>query len=90
MKKFTGIVQYADKSEVYLRKQHTHVTIFFRENDAPKLEKGATVEIKSKSEFQRLRETYNAYGVYGGPLRTRTIRGRYYLENTEISDFKIL
>ena len=88
MKKFTGIVQYADKSEVYLRKQHTHVTIYYEENDAPKVEKGDTVEIRSDYHFPKTTDTGTFYK--GGPLETRTIRGRYYLHSTEISEFNIL
>ena len=87
MKKFTGEVQYAEKNEIYLRRQHTHVWIYYLNNDAPEVETGATVEIKAKYDFPKTQESYT---TFNGSFETRTVRGRYYLHNTEIKEFNIL
>ena len=90
MKKFTGQVTTADENAIYLRKQHTHVTIYYENNDAPKVKVGDTVEVKSDKPFPITVSNENAYGIFGGPTRARRVRGRYYLHNTEIKSLEVI
>lgn len=80
MKTFTGEVAFRSDDEIYLRRKQTHVTIFYPNKDAPDFEKGTTLTVVSDTDFPKTVETINAYGIHGGPLRQRVLRGRYYLQ----------